>query len=43
MAVRRKKKIIRSVKRKIRIKPLPVIGDATETEISMVQTESRPL
>jgi hypothetical protein len=43
MGVRRKKKIIRSVKRKVRIKPLPVIGEATETEISMVQTESRPL
>lgn len=45
MAVRRKKKKpVRSVKRKIRIRPiLPNVGEPTETEMFLIQTESRPL
>jgi len=44
MGVRRKKKPVRSVKRKIRIRPLlPQVGDAAETEMFLIQTESRPL
>lgn len=43
MGVRKKKKPVRSVKRKIRIKPLPQVGDPTETEMFLIQTESRPL
>lgn len=43
MGVRLKRKGtgVRSVKRKVRIRPQ--LGKATETEISMVKTESKPL
>lgn len=43
MGVRRKKKV-RSVRRKIHLRPiLPNVGEPTETEMFLIQTESRPL
>lgn len=43
MGVRKKRKGVKSVKRRVRIKPLPGVGDATSTLIEQIETESRPL
>ncbi len=43
MGVRKKRKGVKSVKRRVRIKPLPGVGQATETLLEQVETESPPL
>lgn len=43
MGVRKKRKGTKTVKRRVRIKPLPEVGRSTETLIEQIETESRPL